>query len=424
MKPDDEPLIGAHYRAIQIRTGTGEHLPLLIDRQSGIPPTVALRFTLRERNKGGAARLLNYLRRIAELYSWYRQVKGVDLDELIFDDKLLARTDILMALEELEKTADQKQNKTPRLRNQRIAAWSNFVIFISRPELWRSGLSIPAGYRLAEESENHRNDLREALAEETEAVADGNHHDPLSVEELAAIEAVLDPSSPMNPFEEHVRLRNSSMVHVARYAAFRLGELLKMLCHSYGPQESPSDKAIRQIIGEPQIIQVVRNPDDPRDPRRYEPRVKRGGREVEIPDFVFAELLRYIRETKKKRQSPYLYLTEDFKRPLSMSRSDKIVRQLGTAASKVLAEKDPKATNTLARLHWHRFRATRAVELVPLFFKDMKWSAIDEEAFLEFFGWNDRESAKPYLKSLYRQRVREVQARRRSDLREARKSHA
>jgi len=116
--------------------------------------------------------------------------------------------------------------------------------------------------------------------------------------------------------------------------------------------------------------------------------------------------MQYALDMKGRASDNYIIRTLDRSRPLSVSSTERLVKTIGKAAAAQLAESNPSSMNTLPRLSSHRLRATRAVELLPIFFTDLRWNELDQQAFLDFFGWADPKYAEPYLKTLYRANAR------------------
>jgi hypothetical protein len=402
------------------RTPLGEHLPLLVDAFTGMPPVLPLRFALYQRDQGSSSRLLQLLRRIGDLYDWATNAEGIDLDGQFRAGKGIRVDQIARALQELElpSSPGAQISPRPRLRNARCSAWTEFLRFVYRPSLWRTGLSVVESHALRHESERDLGVLVAELNRERQFVADSTPHTALSGEELDAIDEVLDPSHSGNPFAQDMALRNRVLYDIARYGGLRVGELLKLQVSDAPLPEGTGDRLVRKLRGDPRSVLVVRRPDDLEDSRAYEPSVKRRDREVSLPDDVVDELLEYTRSTRQTRKTSYLFCTDDHRHPLSQSRANKIIRSLGAAASLAFqAKHGPSSSNSLVSLTWHRLRHTRALELVNVFFPDLDFdprsekSIREQNAFLQFFGWSDPVSARPYIEPMYKidasRRIRE-----------------
>jgi len=294
-----------------------------------------------------------------------------------------------------------KDDRSGALTNKRIEAWMSFFSFVYRPSLWKTGLGVASGYRLREEFQPQIDLISEILTSHRIGLVEPTSHKSLRPDELAAIDEVLKTNR--CNFEAPSLLRNRSMYYTARITAARKGEFLKLKLANLPDTESKVAALIRRNAGRTLTITIERNHDDPEDTRENEPRVKRSGRVVEIPDELFDILRDYkaVRESLKPA-SQYLFLTADGKRPLSISRTDAILKQISRSATLQFETQHPGVDHTLRKLTWHRLRTTRANELLPIYFPNNQWDPNSEDDFLYALGWKSRDSARPYLLQLRR----------------------
>lgn len=399
------------YGLVKLITEEGERFPVLIDRGTGIPVRLVLRYSFEERCRGGAARIEDRVRRIGELYQWCRS-QGYDLDALLLRGARMSIQHVCRALYDVQQWPEQILANAPEsrrgqlsticspgLHNRRITAWLSFMGFCSVPHNWRSGE--------CEETREERRERRFYL-EEIKGVLDSRRqplrecdsHSPLSENEQSAVDLVLGAAA-SSPFRKNTRFRNTLMVRTGR-AGLRIGEVLKIKLCDLPQEPGLGTKILYAAIGEPQILKVVRRPDDPDDPRRRESRVKRGDREVEISDELAADLRKYAKQ-RGANAGPYLFVsTSNPSRPLTQSRVEKIIKQIATAAAKTYEELHPDEPHTLNALCWHRFRTSRAIQLYPEFFPGGEETESGKREFTEHFGWASMRSARPYLKELRR----------------------
>jgi hypothetical protein len=419
---DQQQLAGGRYRVKNLRLSSGEHFALLIDRWTGIPPRLAMRFAIRLRKMGGKAGLEKKLRRLADLYNWFWGSRRVELDDKLRLDPTMNIEVLILALDELDALLkidlpiaptgvddDDDAAEAARVlrenkrRNNRISAWSDFLRYTHRPALWDFAIGVERGHAFAKELKPF---LKETISElnlerREEGVAE--HHKPLTELELEAIHFAFERNAAR--FSSKCRLRNESMFYVCRIAGTRIGETLKMLDSDAPKAESALDQLLRNSEGPALEIKVRRRNDDPKDPRRNEARVKRHGRDISVADDLvqlLREYLEYKSAQRPRARSTYLFLVDDLSRPLSISTANKIIKKISVASAEIFERMHPEKPCSLRKLTWHRLRVTRVVELVPIFFPNNESTEHRVQQFLDFFGWAKQSSAKTYLKSLNR----------------------
>lgn len=391
---------------------SGERFCAIVDWNDGIPPTLALRYALSLRNKVGSARHALYVRRVGDLFNWLTNNWMPDPDQ-----ELQALPDISSAilhkalegavptpaLSAVLRPKQEKLNSTTssRLTNERIDAWISFLTFVYEPALWKINLGVREGHELQRLLNSKIVAITQTLQAAREAESESEPHLAVKPDELSIIDEVLARN--LCRFSAETVQRNNAMYYLDRFTAIRRGELLKVKDKHLPPSESSVGSMLRTNRGEALCLRIERDHDDPADPRANEPRVKRSGRVLELPNAVI-ELLNDYRSTDTKRRgsSPYLFLTEDGQRPLSISRADTIIRKIGKVSGVLFRERFPGCPHSLDRLTWHRLRTTRANELLEIYFPNNIWDPNAEDDFLYALGWRSRESARPYLRRLRR----------------------
>ncbi len=128
----------------------------------------------------------------------------------------------------------------------------------------------------------------------------------LSPEQRDRLFAVIDPSSPENPFRsEAVRYRNLAVVACLDESGMRRGEL--------------SGLKIPDIDFKQLTIVIHRRPPDPQDPRQEKPKTKTGARPVpirpELADILFAYLSVWRRAEPAARMHGYVFVSHGGRRP-------------------------------------------------------------------------------------------------------------
>jgi len=127
--------------------------------------------------------------------------------------------------------------------------------------------------------------------------------------EIDTILAVMDPASPTNPWKgEHTKGRNFLIAKWLIALGIRRGELLNV--------------RIDDINFQTERVTIARRPDDKRDPRPNQPRVKTRGRELPLGSKLTALTHEYVRTLRaaqgNARKHGYLFVASGTGAPLSL----------------------------------------------------------------------------------------------------------
>lgn len=127
--------------------------------------------------------------------------------------------------------------------------------------------------------------------------------------EIDEILAVMDPTSPTNPWKgEHTKGRNYLIAKWLITLGIRRGELLNV--------------RIDDINFQTERVTIERRPDDKRDPRPNQPRVKTRGRELPLGSTLTALTHEYVRTLRSvqgnARKHGYLFVANGSGAPLSL----------------------------------------------------------------------------------------------------------
>jgi integrase len=128
--------------------------------------------------------------------------------------------------------------------------------------------------------------------------------------EIDAILTVMDPASPTNPWKgDHTKERNYLLAKWLITLGVRRGELLNV--------------RIDDINFQTERVTIERRPDDKRDPRQNQPRVKTRGRDLPLGSELAALTHDYVhrfRSTQgKARKHGYLFVANGSGAPLSLA---------------------------------------------------------------------------------------------------------
>lgn len=412
------------FGVITLKLATGERLPVIIEGETGIPLTLALRWALTMRRQVSSTTLASYLRRIAELYEWhYRQ--GIDFDDFIRAGKPVDLTVIGRALDDVDRGLDgdtdpkpdpaisghiqpdetthdpeakEKARRKPVMHNLRLDLWCQFLKWVLRQDYWRTGARRPASEAQRAARVDFEADIDEFSNDEREPTPDGGRRPGLSDLELEAIESVIAPDGQGrfrdDVFSPETTPRVWALYLLGRYGGLRIGEKLNMHLEDIPTPASGLNE-----------VEILRRMDDADDPRLIAPSVKRGDRTVVVPRDVVDELNHFIREHRGASKWPDLFLSTTEDMPLSYSRAADIAVQLRDYAQAEFERRNPGVPHTLDTFTWHRLRHTRAREVLPLLVDLDSPSLTGVADFLRMFGWAREESAKPYIEDVRQERI-------------------
>lgn len=385
---------------IQLHTivmSSGERLPVLTD-ESGVPLHFPLVFSIRDRQRGGVARLKQRLRRIRDLYLAFRRL-SIDLDQAILNRNLDLQS-IETALFWLEEEHEDSSS-SPGLRNRRIMAWSDFLAWAIETSHW----TLRTNPLHADKERDAAGRLRIMLEDHQLPVSVSREVHPLATREVEVLNDVLGPGTSggyeRSPFGAETAERAWILYLLLRWGGLRLGEALKLKLEDLPPRETEAEAILREIENSALAIHVRRRIDDVSDTRVNEPSVKRLSRRVPLPDALVQLLWKQL--DRAPTADSYLIRTDDRVRPLSYSQASKLTYEIRKAAIVLFEERYPGDPHTLAQFRWHRLRHTRAVEMLPRYFPDGHIDPVRQRRFCDAFGWARLETAEPYLRLLHRQ---------------------
>ncbi len=367
----------SRYRVVTTLAPGGERVPLLVERGTGIPCRLATRYTVTMLRPRGlaASSIAAGLRALRDAYEWSSLVLGRSLDDVLTaGDELTAQQIASLAkyMKQGERGLIAGSVGTDAGRssvdyNRRWGLVGNFFE-------WRADW-----YALDERRQRGR---QQDIARAKDAVARlfGQHRhkqrpqrliQPLNDEEWAAVQGAIALDRTDVWPDVRVRVRNHTMVYTVAGTGIRSAELLKL-------------RLIDLPHGRTRAIAIVRNPDDPDDPRRETPEVKTLGRLLPIGEPLAQMLDRYTTESRHPSRSKYLFVGQGGD-PLT----PRTMRQIMEHLSRV----------TGYPLHWHRLRHMYLNRVE----RDLKDIQNGQTLLKEVAGWRSETSAQPYLK-LQRQR--------------------
>lgn len=204
----------------------------------------------------------------------------------------------------LSRSGNQTHRRLPPNRDEMLApqTGANRVRFVAAYLDWLASHSRAAG------SQQLLRDTVKALDARAK-VGTRQPSEPrkgLSPEQRDRLFAVIDPSSPENPFRsEAVRYRNLAVVACLDETGMRRGELCGL--------------KIPDIDFAKLTISIHRRPPDPQDPRQQKPKTKSAARPMpirpELSDILFAYLSDWRRAEPAARMHGYVFVSHAGSRP-------------------------------------------------------------------------------------------------------------
>lgn len=340
------------YQVKVIRCESGERLPLLVNRETGIPlwdPTLFLLTELRSTSRASST-LSQAARAVMVAHQAFDYLE-IDIVERLAQGRLidLGEIDSLTKLAGLSQLALDQALKV----GQRASTAPSGVISLEKARMRsrakkqsqvqsetkdirlmyiRDYIAWLAAGRLLKLDAHHPQ--RQSLSTTAELVVgrlnarisggkkDGlNARQGVSSDVRARALEVVDPLHPENPWKnKHVRSRNQLIFMWLLLLGLRNGEFLTVRARD-----------VNLRAGE---VTIYRRPDDPEDPRAEEAKVKKGGRLLALSPEL-AELTRlYLTGPRSKipgaKRHPFLIVATGTGKPLSRSQLNKLFRELRT----------------------------------------------------------------------------------------------
>lgn len=340
-----------------IRTANGERLPVLVDRESGVPDFDATLWVVSSlRNQNAASEtIVQALRSLVLLYIVLRKCK-VNLSERLGTGYLLTQAEIqeisnacrrplsatveslfqlprpqavissrISSLEKLRMSQSAKcteEQVSPQTVSIRLTYIRNFLT-------WRVN---QAACKVDGEAKRNLVSIRDLVDAELENATPTHctravisQRSGISLEAQTVLIRAVDPHSTSAFWTgHHVRLRNQLIVHVLLSLGIRRGELLGLRTSDFNPRA--------------QEVLILRRPDDAGDPRLYEPNAKTRDRILPVSYDLHCLVKRYtvVRHQRVKGRHDFLLVANDGS-PMSLSAVNRIFKPLRGEISEILS---------------------------------------------------------------------------------------
>ena len=261
---------------------TGEHLPVLVRRETGMPLTLPARWVMRKRRLEVSYNTIsNDLYGLADLFDWGRSHFSEDLEQFLSEGGQLSPSyldSLLVFVRERRYEKDGEMvYRTVQTAAHRIASIQQFLAWAADP--FGRGRRSEGDIVSPEELQAYRSRLKATFEPLRKAQGKSTRPDPLTQEQDELLEGILSPIGlregdvsfgrfpAKNPFQPSTRLRNWLLYALLRHHGLRRGEALKVKVGDVDTAGNPK-------------VRIRRRPNDPDDSRAPAPRVK--GMESEV----------------------------------------------------------------------------------------------------------------------------------------------
>lgn len=325
-----------------VRFASGERCPAVIDANGLLTFVVNDYGMVVLRPRGGSSSTMEaHLRAIVQAMNWAAE-RGIDLKgrfdslELLSSFEVEDLRDFMRLRKRVAPTRGRESAGSPVVSSGTLY---NRCHFVRDYLVWRASLSI----QRIRTDDPKLPEARKRLEWFGQALV-ANLPRPRSAEKEGLSEAaqeffldVISPESPRNPFKRELRIRNHALLLLYYETGMRRGELLKIKGEHL------------HLNGDRPIVNIRRDPDDPKDPRGVEPKVKTQSHDDPLSPVLVAALRAWLIQRSRlyptAKRTPYVFVSRTG-RPMG-------VRTVGDMFE-LLAARFPE----LAGFHAHILRYT------------------------------------------------------------------
>ncbi|NLR96056.1 site-specific integrase [Rhizobium sp. P38BS-XIX] len=388
----------------------GERMPFLVKRSTGTPLEDATYWMIAHRRILGVQSntLGNELRGLFFIYLW-ADARGVDIQQRLAEGVFFSLSEITdlgnFCGLSIEKAVRQTASRSPKVaslqdrrkatkglsgeKRNRLAAIYSLIEFTSADYLSRLS-PWPSRW-------DHYNSVRSECLKTLDGQRKGGgrrsrddvgQREGLDEDVLNRLRDVVEPDHSENPFKPEVRFRNYVIIMLLLALGIRRGELCGL-------------KVTDCLFGTKGTVTVHRRPDDPADPRKHKPATKTAARVMplnpKLVDLVHEWITHHRSKIAGARLHPYLIVSSDTGKPMSLSNVNKIMERLRDAVPGL-------PVGLTAHILRHSWNDWFSLEM------DKKGYSEDEEVKwrMRLMGWRDPDTARHYLRRTVRRRSDEV----------------
>jgi len=409
----------SHYIIQKVLFSNGERLPMLIDSQSGIPDYWVTLFSITQyRSKSSATNTIEQILRQLMLLNIFLNNETIDLDERIFQGKLLHLHEIenlcdLCKLYVKDITPTPKKTSLPKV--PKLASLEKFrsspshkpintvssdttgnrIRTIKDFLLWRADIHFTqlnekdSVFNILNESKKILQTNMTSRIPKSSHGSQVNAPEGLSQEEITLLFETINRHSETNPWKNtFTKIRNELLILWLYQFGVRKGELLSL--------------KISDINFQTKTFDLVRRADDSNDSRINQPVLKTRERRIAIPQKILELTRDYIinHRTLLPHAKKHEFLFVASKSGLAMSLD---------AVNKIFTKLKETYPNTFTRLSPHILRHTWNDNFSSIVEKRDISESEEKKMRSYLMGWSETSnSAATYTKRYTRQKANEI----------------
>ncbi|NEH27461.1 tyrosine-type recombinase/integrase [Rhizobium ruizarguesonis] len=388
----------------------GERMPFLVSTETGIPLEGPTYWIIADRRALGMQpkTLANELRALSYLYLW-AAARDIDVALRLSEGVFFSLSEImdianfcgLYVADAIKQIASASSKVVPistrRTSNRvqsvekrnRLTALRRFIEFTSAdflsllsawPQRWSHYNAV-------------RSECLKTLDGQRKGLVRRNNDDVGQREGLAEdvikrLRDVIEPDHPENPFNPKVRLRNYLIVLIFLNLGVRRGELGGVMVADCS-------------LGSKGTLTIHRRPDDPNETRSTAAATKTAARVLPLGGRLTELLHEWITQHRSKipgaRLHPYLIVSSETGKPMSLSNFNKIIDRLRQAVPGLPKELTPH----ILRHSWNDWFSEESDRKGFTEENEVKWRK-------RLMGWRSEDSASHYLRRTIRRRSNTV----------------
>ncbi|MBP2558724.1 integrase [Neorhizobium galegae] len=388
----------------------GERMPFLVSPETGMPLEEPTYWITADRRAMGMQpnTLSNELRALSYLYLW-AAARGVNVSLRLSEGVFFSLSEVLDianfcglyvadAAKQIAPTSPKVVSLNSRRTSKRVQAGEKqnrltairrFIEFTSADFLSRLS---PWPHRWSYYSAV-RNECLKALDGQRKGLVRRNNDDVgqregLSEDAIKRLRDVIQPDHPENPFNKEVRFRNYLIVLLFLNLGVRRGELGGLMVADCS-------------LGSKGTLTIHRRPDNPHETRSMPAATKTAARLLPLGGRLTELLHEWITQYRAKipgaRFHPYLIVSSETGKPMSLSNFNKIFERLRNVVPGLPKELSPH----VLRHSWNDWFSEESDKKGFAEEDEIKWRK-------RLMGWRSEDSAAHYLRRSVRRRSNEV----------------
>jgi integrase len=297
----------------------GERLPFMLRRDTRLPHVHAMEWVFKRRGARVASNTIEGELRVLNWLEWWLENEGLSMDDpfKFVDTFTPGRIEASLGPWFARDFSDRKVKKlsvTPEVIRRRLDVASSYIDW--RLDNAMRELSVRTESTKIQALAKIRESILETLADIAPTQSSSSQKEGLSKSQVVRLLEMTEPTNSQNPWARGysdaalaLRARNQLVIQLMLAHGARRGDLLKVCT------------ADVKTHGSEPALWIRRRPDDPVDPRRWEPNAKTCERILPLDPSLTRLVNDYIKNYRSKipghKKTPYLLLATNSGRPLS-----------------------------------------------------------------------------------------------------------